>query len=1181
MADGFDGSLKFDTGMDTSGFEKGSDKLLSAIQHLSESVNALGRNMQTSFQQVIPLLNNIANVSKGTVGAMSQMNGAAEQQSQAMGTISAQTQTARTSVSALEREVGSLANAMHSVSESADTGFKNGNAVLAFDAKIREMEQRIESAKEKLQAFAATQIPTKEYQQVSDDIAKLETHLADLENKRDRLRDLGADEASQSFKNLVYDISAVKQELKDARYYMQQLENEGNAYQLGGQTAQYAQMKAQVSATEAELEKNRAIIDSEVLAQARLNVEAAKEQVLRAQTSAQREQAIASLQAAQERLNELATRQSNSAPREEHISAWQRFKSVLHGVASSAKSVIGSIAKMSFNGVATGLKGIVAKIRDVSSQAKQATLSSNSLVKALTSVKTMLLSRVKRMFISAIFNGIKEALQSLAKFDAQFNASMTNIKNAASGLGANIAVSLGGLISAIEPVLTKIINAISTVISYINALFGLLGGKKTMTVAKKQTQSYADSLSSAGGAAEELNEQVYGFDELNKRQKETDSGGGGGGGASPSDMFETIDIANSLPDSVEEWFDRIKAAFEAGEWYNLGFIIAEGLDKGMAVVDKWINTKLRPIGVKWAANIAEVLNGLTDGFAWGLMGKTLADGFNAAFDILNTFLTTYNFKNLGQGIARGLNSLVNFVDWNLIGQTFANKLNALIDLLYGFVHNTDWSKIGTSFATMVMSWVNTIKWDTAGKALSDGIKGLLNMMIAALEGIRWQEIGDKVVLFISNVDWSGIVSALSRGIGATFGSIVAFFFGIIHDVIDSVKARVSKDIEEAGGNIIKGLLNGIKNGLKSIGQWVVNNIWNPFKEGICKAFRIGSPSKAMEELGQYVVDGFLNGIKNKWTSVTSFISNSFNSIKTTINNAWNTIKTNTSTAWNNIKTNVVNTVSNMKSNLSSGLENIKSTANTAWNSIQSAASSKWASISSTVTQKWESLKSTLRNTEWSSVGSGICSGIQQGIDAGWSWLSNKVSSLAKNMLNTAKNALGIHSPSKQFAIIGEYIDEGLGEGIDENKPKVLKTVSSLATDVIDGMGEDVPKLQFSADMVVTGLDAVATRLESIAATFMNITNMLTSIGGLNIPGIALGSVIPAQTRISDTGPCKIDVNGFAEFIRDFDEYMADNSMLLKKIIAILQKLNLNIDVEELSRMITTAQRGTSRSYGGA
>lgn len=183
-------------------------------------------------------------------------------------------------------------------------------------------------------------------------------------------------------------------------------------------------------------------------------------------------------------------------------------------------------------------------------------------------------------------------------------------------------------------------------------------------------------------------------------------------------MFETIDIANSLPDSVEEWFERIKAAFEAGEWYNLGFIIAEGLDKGMAVVDKWINTKLRPIGVKWAANIAEVLNGLTDGFAWGLMGKTLADGFNAAFDILNTFLTTYNFKNLGQGIARGLNSLVNFVDWNLIGQTFANKLNALIDLLYGFVHNTDWSKIGTSFATMVMSWVNTIKWDTAGKALS-------------------------------------------------------------------------------------------------------------------------------------------------------------------------------------------------------------------------------------------------------------------------------------------------------------------------------------------------------------------------------------------------------------------------------------------------------------------------------
>ena len=57
----------------------------------------------------------------------------------------------------------------------------------------------------------------------------------------------------------------------------------------------------------------------------------------------------------------------------------------------------------------------------------------------------------------------------------------------------------------------------------------MLGGKSTVTVAKKQMDSYADSAAGAGGAMEELKRQVYGFDELNKRSKDSDGGGGGGG----------------------------------------------------------------------------------------------------------------------------------------------------------------------------------------------------------------------------------------------------------------------------------------------------------------------------------------------------------------------------------------------------------------------------------------------------------------------------------------------------------------------------------------------------------------------------------------------------------------------------------------------------------------------------
>ena len=50
------------------------------------------------------------------------------------------------------------------------------------------------------------------------------------------------------------------------------------------------------------------------------------------------------------------------------------------------------------------------------------------------------------------------------------------------------------------------------------------------------------------------------------------------------------------------------------------------------------------------------------------------------------------------------------------------------------------------------------------------------------------------------------------------------------------------------------------------------------------------------------------------------------------------------------------------------------------------------------------------------IGSNIVSGIWNGISSGWDWLTGKVKSLAKSLLDGAKDALGIHSPSRLFRI---------------------------------------------------------------------------------------------------------------------------------------------------------------------
>lgn len=76
---------------------------------------------------------------------------------------------------------------------------------------------------------------------------------------------------------------------------------------------------------------------------------------------------------------------------------------------------------------------------------------------------------------------------------------------------------------------------------------------------------------------------------------------------------------------------------------------------------------------------------------------------------------------------------------------------------------------------------------------------------------------------------------------------------------------------EIGGFIVEGMLNGILDSLKSIGSWVKEHIFEPFINGFKNAFGIHSPSTVMAEMGGYIIQGLLNGLKNMWGSITSWI----------------------------------------------------------------------------------------------------------------------------------------------------------------------------------------------------------------------------------------------------------------------------------------------------------------------
>lgn len=76
------------------------------------------------------------------------------------------------------------------------------------------------------------------------------------------------------------------------------------------------------------------------------------------------------------------------------------------------------------------------------------------------------------------------------------------------------------------------------------------------------------------------------------------------------------------------------------------------------------------------------------------------------------------------------------------------------------------------------------------------------------------------------------------------------------------------------------------------------------------------------------------------------------------------------------------------------------------------------------------------------IGKNIVKGIWEGIKSLAGWIKDNVNGFFGDIVNGAKNALGIHSPSTVFAGIGENMALGLGDGWDNEYGRISKNIKS-------------------------------------------------------------------------------------------------------------------------------------------
>lgn len=638
-----------------------------------------------------------------------------------------------------------------------------------------------------------------------------------------------------------------------------------------------------------------------------------------------------------------------------------------------------------FKRIGEGIKNAIKRLFSFNRASRSSAGATNGLIKQLRSLKTLLVSRIKRTFITQIINTVRESLQVLARYSREFNASISGIRNAFKELGANIGVALSGILNAVAPIATQIINWLSKIITYISAFIAMLSGKNTITVAKKQNESYAKSLDKTAKAANKAQLALAGFDELNNLTTQKDSGGSGG--TSPSSMFEEKEIGSILPELIRNWFGKLKTAIQSGDWYGVGATIAEGLN---AAVSKAHDT-IKKINFKQiGASIATSINGAIHTIDWHKLGNTLSDGIGGLLDAIIEMLSTLDWESLGSSIAE----FITAIDWEGITQRIAEGAGLLI----GGVLKSIWGIVKTAIANEALGWAGEDGKLTAEEFIKGFVETWINIKL-------W--------------NFKNIAVPLGKKLAESL-------FGINEEMI------------KAGIDAINGFFSGILS-KSDFGKWIKDNIYTPFITWFKKLFGIASPSIVMEEQGRYVAEGLLNGITDKLKNIAAWVQN-------------------------NIFMPVMNAVK------------------------------KAFGVAGNVASRFLE------------IGSALVAGVKNGISNAWGAFKQWVERKFSGIIDGVKSVFGIHSPSKVFAQIGEYLMAGLTEGIDDEKATVLRSIADIAA----GADNAFDDKSFSVDS--TGFDGLLSVLDRIAEKIGMITD---SLGNLRIPAIATGEVIPYRAKIAD------------------------------------------------------------------
>lgn len=566
---------------------------------------------------------------------------------------------------------------------------------------------------------------------------------------------------------------------------------------------------------------------------------------------------------------------------------------------SKASGVISGFGKALGKGLAGKAKSAVTSLKGLSKPADKA---AKSILKLSNMFKLMLI----RMAMRAVVQGVKEGMQNLVQYSGDANQAMSELTSSMTYAKNSFAAAFAPILSFVVPAITVLINALATAVGYVNQFFSALGGKGTFVRAKKVNQDYAASLKKTGGAAKQAGKDakkaLAPFDDLVQIQREgaDDSSGGSSGGIDPSQMFETV----AIDQGISDFANKLKELWQAGDWEGIGQLIGQKINDSVqkftdyiswdnvgakitafvtafttlfnslvANIDWYSIGIMMGTGINTLANtlyllltqidwlmlgsaLATGLNGMVATVDWNLFGATLGAFFQAKISGLYGFVDTADWPLIGQAIGNGLNGTISQIDWGMLGLLFATGLSGLFAIAGNFAQTFDWTGFGSSIALSLSTFFQTFDWAGSGTAISDFVLGLLNAFVTFIKETDWTALGTGVAEMALAIDWWGILLAVIDAVLQTLKAVVLASWGLLSEI---------------GKSLWEGFCKGVKTFFSDPKAFIRDNIVDPFVKYFKELFGIHSPSTVMAEMGQYLWDGFCNGIKEFFSNPGAFV----------------------------------------------------------------------------------------------------------------------------------------------------------------------------------------------------------------------------------------------------------------------------------------------------------------------